>query len=412
MRQFKVTRNILMILQSDFPPDMRVQKEAVSLIKAGYNVTLLCDNRIPRERFAEYQDIKIIRMKHFPGFSGKWHKIINAPMYPNPFWLRAIRKTAQNINADVLHVHDLPLALSTIKIGNQLGIPIVFDLHENYPAAMKLWYKPGPLGWTVKNPKLAELIERKCLKEAEKIIVIAEEHRDLLVSRGIGVEKIYIVENTPYKKLATPQKPLSTENKISTKYKKFKTLLYFGKINPERHLEIALRALPRVKKNIPNIKLIVVGDGPSFQYIKNESMKSGVSDLVDFTGWINLDEALPYFHIADACIMPHGSNDFLDMGVPNKLFEYMAMAKPVVIPESKASARVVREAGCGEIFIPGSVESFAKAVLRVLQNENSVGGKGRELILKKYNWEQTEKNLLNLYSTLQHKKQPASNGLT
>ena len=116
-----------MILQSDFPPDMRVQKEAVSLLNAGYKVTLLCDNRIPRERFAEYRGIKIIRMKHFPGFSGKWHKIINAPMYPNPLWLRAIRKTAQTINADVLHVHDLPLALSTIKIGNKLGLPVIFD---------------------------------------------------------------------------------------------------------------------------------------------------------------------------------------------------------------------------------------------------------------------------------------------
>ncbi len=396
-------KNILMILQSDFPPDMRVQKEAVSLLHAGYKVTLLCDNRIPRERFVEYQGIKIIRMKHFFGFSGKWHKIINAPMYPNPFWLRAIRKTAQNINADVLHVHDLPLALSTIKIGKQFGIPIVFDLHENYPMAMKLWYKPGPAGWTVRNPQLAKRLERKCLQQADKIIVIAEEHRDLLISRGISTEKIYIVENTPYQKLATPQKALSTENEISTEYKKFKTLLYFGKINPERHLEIAIRALPIVKKKIPDIKLIIVGDGPSFQYIKNESRKLGINDLVDFTGWIDLDEALPYFYAADACIMPHGSNDFLDMGVPNKLFEYMAMAKPVIIPESKASARVVREAGCGEIFMPGSVESFAKAVLRVLQSENSAGEKGRELILEKYNWEQTEKNLLTLYATLQHK---------
>ncbi len=396
-------KNILMILQSDFPPDMRVQKEAVSLIKAGYNVTVLCDNRISQDRYAEFKRIKIIRMKHIQGLSGKLHKMINAPMYPNPFWLKAINKAAQNINADVLHVHDLPLALSAIKLGKKLNVPVVLDLHENYPAAMKLWYKPGPIGWTIKNPKFAELLERKCLKDADRIIVIAKEHHDLLISRGIEVEKIYIVENTPYRELARSQEfanPLRFENSVITKYKNYKTLLYFGKINPERHLEIALKALLIIRKKIANIKLIIVGDGPSFQYIKNETNRLSVEDLVHFAGWINLDKALPYFLSADVCIMPHGSNDFLDMGVPNKLFEYMAMGKPVVVPESKASARVVREAGCGEIFMPGSVDSFADAILKVFENGTSLGQKGRNIILQKYNWELTENSLLKLYSDI------------
>ena len=75
----------------------------------------------------------------------------------------------------------------------------------------------------------------------------------------------------------------------------------------------------------------------------------------------------------------------------------MAFGKPVVIPESRASARVVRESKCGRIFAPGSVKSFAKAVIDVHKNPSHYGENGYIAIRDKYNWENTEKELLRLY---------------
>lgn len=386
-----------MVLQSDFPPDMRVQKEAVSLVQAGYRVTLLCDNRIPKDRKQKLHGINIVRMQHIPGLNGKIHRILNVPIYPNPIWINAIKKTARQINADVLHVHDLPLAFSTIKVAKSLQIPVVFDLHENYPAAMDLWHQSGLARWTIRNPNIARYLEKKCLTKADSIIVIAEEHKEYLEAYGVEGEKIYIVENTPYRSLAQNHRI----NANSTTFDKKKTLLYFGKINPERNLEIALKALPAIQNKVPDCKLLVVGDGPALPFIKEEANRLGLNKSVEFTGWINLDKAIPHLKNCDICIMPHGSNDFLDLGVPNKLFEYMAMGKPVVIPDSKASARVVREANCGTIFKPDSVESFADATIKaLLSDKEQLGNNGKNLILKKYNWEKTEESLLELYSKI------------
>ncbi|MBD3288785.1 glycosyltransferase [candidate division KSB1 bacterium] len=390
-------KNVLMILQSDFPPDMRVQKEALSLINAGYKVSIISDNRIKKPRRSNENGIDVFRMRHYSALGGKLHKIINAPMYPNPVWSRAIRKAVIEINAEILHVHDLPLALSTMKIADSFNLPVIFDLHENYPAAMEQWYKPGPVGWTIRNPNFARYLERICLNRADKIIVIAEEHRDLLASRGIPEDKIYIVENTPYKKTAFFN---NRDRSLESRYEQHYNLVYFGILNPERKIDVALKAMPLIKSKIPNVKLVVIGRGPSFNDFKNLAHELHLDSDVEFLGWLSLQEAEPYFHLSDILIMPHSSNEFLDNGVPNKLFEYMAFGKPVVVPESKASARVVREADCGEIFVPEDSNSFADAIFKIAHADKNYGMNGKNIILNKYNWETTEKELLKLYHNL------------
>ncbi|MDW7679828.1 MAG: glycosyltransferase family 4 protein, partial [bacterium] len=390
-------KNVLMILQSDFPPDMRVKKEALSLINAGYKVSILCDNRKKKPRRSNEYGINVARMRHYSAFNGKLHRIINVPMYPNPIWLRAIEKKLLEVNADILHVHDLPLALSTIKVAKKFNLPVIFDLHENYPAAMEQWYKPGLIGWTIRNPKFARYVEQICLNKTDKIVVIAEEHKKLLVSRGVPDDKIFIVENTPYKKIALLQKEnLSLEKKFKQNF----TLLYFGILNPERRIEVALAAIPALKSKMPNMKLIIIGDGPHIDKIKKETRRLNLENDVQFLGFLSFDDAAPYFYICDILIMPHSSNEFLDNGIPNKLFEYMALGKPVIVPESKASARIVRETNCGEVFIPDDSKSFADTVLKISKTQINYGENGRNAILNKYNWENSEKKLLSLYSEI------------
>jgi len=92
-------KRILMVLQSDFPPDMRVQKEAMSLISAGNRVVLLCDNRVKNLRKSLIKSIEVIRVRHISAVKGKVHRFVNLPVYPNPVWLYAIANTVQKIKS-------------------------------------------------------------------------------------------------------------------------------------------------------------------------------------------------------------------------------------------------------------------------------------------------------------------------
>lgn len=301
------------------------------------------------------------------------------------------------MNANALHVHDLPLAYSAIRVGKTLGIPVVLDLHENYPEIMKIWNESRSSRWTIRSPKIARYLEDICLQRADRIIVIDDEHKARLIGRGVAEEKIHVVQNTPYKALLDIP---SLDNSMSVKYRDSFLLYYFGKINPERDLDVAIHALPMIKKIIRNVKFLIVGDGPHLSKMKKITREKDLEDTVEFLGWLDFDSAIPYFRISDICVIPHGSNDHLDIGAPNKLFEFMAFGKPVVVSESKASARIVRDSNCGEIFHAGSSRSFADAVLRVYNSSKSYGENGRNAIRLKYHWEITERALLRLYSEL------------
>ena len=385
-----------MVLQSDFPTDMRVEREALSLIAAGYKVTILCDNRIERPIHEYIHGIEILRLPH----RRRFHKLINMPIYPNPVWLSAIKKTIKKIGANLIHVHDLPLALPIIRVVNKFRLPIVLDLHENYPAAMELWYHSGPAGWTIRNPKLARLLEKYCLKKVDKIIVVDEEHQKLLSCHGIPTKKIHIVENTTSNKFV---RQISKNTEPLEKYANNFVLFYFGKIGPERDLEVALRAFPKIKAEIPGAKLIIAGDGPHLPVLKKEANRLNIQNDVLFKGWMSFETAIPFFNSSNVCILPQGANSYINNGIPNKLFQYMSFGKPVIVSDSKAISRVVHETSCGEIFQSKSPASFADTVLEIDSSKKPYGENAKKAILDKYNWENSEKSLLKLYSEITDK---------
>ena len=80
---------------------------------------------------------------------------------------------------------------------------------------------------------------------------------------------------------------------------------------------------------------------------------------------------------------------FFDTTIPSKLFEAMAMAKPVLLGVSGEAAKVVDEAACGISFAPGSVEEMKNAILKLLQmpktDLQTMGQNGRSAIEKSYN---------------------------
>jgi len=388
-------KRILMVLQSDFPPDMRVQKEALSLISAGNRVVILCDNRIKNARKSLIKGIEVIRIKHFSAAKGKVHHFINLPVYPNPVWLSAIAGTVQKIKADVIHVHDLPLALSALHVSAIYNIPLIIDLHENYPAALKQWYKPGIAGWTIRNPKISAKVERFCLKRSKRVVVIDNVHKKLLIKRGIEAEKIFVVPNVPSAEFINYNKP---DNDFKRDYGDTYNLVYFGKLNPERNLELALRAMPELKNRIPSVRLIIAGDGPHRQILEKLIRFLKIENSVQITGWLNVEDAVKFIDIADICIIPHFSNDNMDIGVPNKLFEYMAREKPVVVPRSEAIAHVVSKVNCGVIFKPDSLDSYINAVIKIYDSDFNYGYFGRKAVEQEYNWNNAEKELFRAYS--------------
>lgn len=387
-------RNILMILQADYPPDIRLTKEIAALTAQGYRLFLLCNNKAGSPRVASVDGAMVLRLRHW---GRRWTGLFNIPLFFNPLWLAAIWRAVRQQEIGVIHVHDLPLALAAIWAGRWFGLPVVFDVHENYPEAMRIWGHKGMFWFILRNPWLSERLERHCLRAADVVITVSEEHRELFLRQGLPPEKVHFVGNTVD---VESYRQMAVDPAIVDRYRPWYVLEYLGKFGPERDLETAIRGLRFLRPEIPNIRLLLVGDGPNVAELWQCARAEGVEELVEITGWVPFDQTASYIEACRICIVPQPSNPFIDNTIPHKIFQYMALEKPVVCSDAKALVRIISGSRCGEVFASRSAEDFARAVLRIFHSEFPYGANGRRAVEEKYNWHASAQALIRLYETL------------
>jgi glycosyltransferase involved in cell wall biosynthesis len=390
----EVSKHILMILQADYPPDIRLTKEIDALTGRGYKVFLLCNNKSDQPRVAEVDGATVLRLRHW---GACWTALFNLPVFLNPVWLWGIRRAIRENTICAIHVHDLPLALAAIWAGRWFGIPVVFDVHENYPEAMRIWGHKGFLWFILRNPWLAERLEALCLNGADAVITVSEEHRELFLQRGLPPEKVHFVGNTV--DFASYQ-AMAIDSQIVTRYRPWYVLEYLGKFGPERDLETAIRGLRFLRHDIPNVRLLLVGDGPNLSELRECARREGVEELVEITGWVPFDQTASYIQACKICIVPQPSNPFIDNTIPHKIFQYMALEKPVVCSDAKALVRIIEGSQCGEVFTSRSPEGFSAAVLKIFRSDFPYGPNGRRAVELKYNWQRSSQALIQLYDHL------------
>ena len=171
-----------------------------------------------------------------------------------------------------------------------------------------------------------------------------------------------------------------------------------GQFSPERDLDVAVASIPFLRTKIPNLKMLFIGDGIYRESLEAKIRSENAQDFAEVVGWIPFEKTASYLAASNICIIPQGSNDLIDNGTPHKLFQYMAMGKPVVVSDAKAMKHVVEETRCGEVFRSKSPQDFARAVLKIKNNPNfPYGANGIKAVKEKYNWKNDAGGLKKVY---------------
>ena len=396
------------IWDADYPWDVRVEKICESLAKK-HDVHLVCRNSKRRSRYERAKNLHIHRL---PFLSERWgflNDAIGFPAFLNPLWIYQIFMVASRSKADVILVRDLPLALTAIGIGRLLRIPVVLDMAENYPAMIQdLWDRSGfsLLNLLVRNPAIIRLVERLSIRWCDHIVAVVEESRDRLVSRGVPPEKISLVINTPTStrwvtlpSLPDGLVPRGPNNLIC---------IYLGLLEWARGLETAIRAMPIVRERIPGVHLYIVGSGrdeADFRVVVNRLQ---VEKCVHFLGWLDYSSAIRMISESDIGLVPHYATDSWNTTVPNKLFDYMSMGKPVIVSNAKPTERIVQEEHCGVVFKEKDPDDLARAIaaLQDSATREAMGRHGRDAVARKYNWAVDEQRLFRAVEMTAGKRDP------
>lgn len=382
------------IWDSEYPWDVRVEKVALTLTTAGHDVHLVARNQLARPIEERLPEATVHRLAQVPWLGRRLNAASTFPAFFNPRWALHILSTAKRVRADVLLCRDLPLAPTAIWVARRLGVPAVLDMAENYPAMMRaLWESDvhGRFDWAVRNPRMVERVERWVLRRIDHVLVVVEESGERLERAGVARERITLVGNTPPRSrvLATPAR-MHVANGGPLK------LIYLGLLEAPRGIPVVLEGMAACERAGYSVMLTLIGTGRERQHFESQAAALGITSLVSFLGYVPNADALRALGDADVGVVPHVPNESWNSTIPNKLFDYMAAGLPVLTSNAIPAARVVSEAGAGEVFRHGDVDDLVAALGRLgdATRRARQGAAGRKAVLDRLNWDADAARLL------------------
>lgn len=391
---------ILMILGHDFLHpriDPRPYKEAKSLIEHGHDVFLVCwaadftgDGREIKnlQRIEEFEGIKIIRV--FQTLSSPKSTVLVRGLQ-QLIAMKKMGKKVTELKPDVIHCHDLNTLLSGAMAKKKLGVPLIYDSHEDYPGML------APK--SIILSKLASIFENLLLKYVDWVITVSEELvKKFKKHKQINAVAIYNSRmlNEIFQKKET--KELKKELNISGD--DF-IVGYIGALSKKRGIDNLIKSIKYIDDK--KIKVLIVG-GPENE-VKNLralAEKEDAMDKVILTGHIPYFKVIPYFSLLNVGTVLFQPLPNHLIAAPNKLFEYMGAGLPLIVSDFPEMKRiVVGESVCGIAVDPTNPEKIAGVITYILEHPkdaNKMGENGRRAVEEKYSWEKMDAKLIKVYN--------------
>jgi glycosyltransferase involved in cell wall biosynthesis len=394
-----------MILDKTYPPDPRVENEALSLIESGYQVYLFCLTYTDTNHLEEYKGINICRYK-----SNRFIYKLSALAYELPFYAHFLKPKIKDFlienRIEVIHIHDIRIAGSVFNINKSLKLPIVLDLHDNYPEVMKAYphLKKFP-GRFIISPKKWLKKEQEFIEKAVRVITVSAPFVNSIKNRlSKNKDKVILVPNSVRKQFYTNVK---TDKAIIQRFSNNFTLLYIGDTGLRRGLQTAIQALPFILKKIKNIELVIVGKSTTDPILKKLVNDLNISNHVVFEGWQDQKLFPSYILASDIGISPLIRSKHHDLAYANKLFQYMSLGLPVLVSDAIAQKKLINESKSGMVHIEKDAQDFAKKVIQMYDNKDlyrTFEKNTREFITTKFNWQLTAEDLIKMYKELTKSK--------
>lgn len=392
-----------MVLDKTFPPDSRVEREASALIKAGHEVFLFSLNFFSLQKFEDINGIKVLRYPLKKKIFNKLYPLA----YTFPLYHLLLKnKLIHFINytaPDIIHIHDIEIAGLVFQLNKRWNLPVVLDLHENKPEIMKDYSHINDtfVGKLLIDFNKWKTKQNEFISLADKVIVQTPEAKnDIIADIGTEANKIGIVPNTIQLEVFN-QYPISQN--ILNKYQNSFTLVYIGVTAVRRGVDTIIESAYSLKDHISNLKVILVGVSRDDMLLKKNVRSMKMENIVEFTGWQDTNLLRSYIEASDICLSPLKHNIHHDTTYANKLFQYMACGKPQIVSDCSAQANLINELKCGLVHKADDADDLSKQILKLYNDSNlreQLGNNGRLAVQKKYNWENTNQELLKIYSEL------------
>ncbi|MFK7848459.1 MAG: glycosyltransferase family 4 protein [Rhodothermales bacterium] len=383
----------MLVENNSYPGDTRVRREALALVDAGFNVTVIAPRSLGQSRRDVVDGVSVYRYPE-PSERDSFWGFVWEFLYSTIAAFIVSFSVLRKEGFDVIHAHNPPDTLFAIGLFYKLfGKKFVFDHHDLAPELYMA--RTDGKGSTLVY-KVLLLLEKWTFRTSDLVISTNNSYKKIATERGgVNEEKVRIVRNGPPLSFLEYAQPYPELVNLP------KTIFgYAGSIGIQDGLDYLIKALHYLKTELKrdDFLTIIMGDGDDVPRIKSMTREYGLEDHVQFTGWLKKDKLTRYMTSIDIGVDPDPSNDFNDRCTMIKMTEYMAFSKPIVafdLPEHRHTS------GEAAIYVPeNNVGNFARALLLLMDDPKQceqMGKLGRKRVEEKIAWEYSVPKLVSAY---------------
>ena len=387
-------KKICIVRHGHYPFDIRVRKEALALAKKGYHVDIICLRQGFEKRREVNHGVNIYRIPIKHRREGISRYIYE---YTSFFSLATIKLWSLYFRHkyDFIQVNTLPdfLVFVTI-IPKLLGAKVCLDLHEPTPELFGTLF-----GHDRKLLiRFVKFFEKISIMYANHAITVSEQMKKNYVKRRYPAFKIDVVLNVPNLEFNFDR----YKNNSQRSDNKF-LLLIHGAMLKRCGQDVAIRAIDIVKEEIPNIQLNILGYGEYEPQLKRLVSELGLENYVHFCGFIPFIDMIKMIAQSDLGIVPTDKNAYSDLVHTNKMFEYIAMKKPVIISRTRAVEDFFgSDDACLKYFKSGDANGLAKSIIELYNSPDKRDQMASNAFTKfeSVRWEKTKEDYCQMYKNL------------
>lgn len=348
---------ILCVAYKYFDSDPRIIREVNALLDRGYLVDMICP-RPPRGEYACPPGLRFhcITMDRRRGSRARYlleylHFFTFAVLASAALYLRR--------RHPVVQVFVMPEVLMLAGVlPKLLGARLLMDWED--PSREMYLTKYGVRSSRSLTIRLIELVERIAVGLADEVITPNEGFRSTFVARGYRRDRIAIVPNAPDRRVFREREegaaPAGTGEFL---------LLFHGTLVERCGIHLAIHALPSVRAEIPNARLLVVGEGEADYLERCRKLVTmlGLEDAVTFAGRLPITRIPELIHRASVGVIPNLRTAF-EIAFPQKALEFSLLRVPLAMSRLTGHQEYFAEDEAF-YFEPGDAGELARRIVEL-----------------------------------------------
>lgn len=377
------------LLSWEFPPRIvggiarHVFGLAKALTKEGNDVGVVTLDFPGSPDYEEVEGFKVYRSKTEIGHPN----FLTWAFLFNHFLEKQLAVANKDSDFDLIHIHDWLVAPAGIGFKHLLRKPLVCTMHSTEHGRSSLH---GPDSYMIDG------LEWWACYEAARIIVTSNSMKGEVCGHfQVSGEKADVIPNAiEVEKYAVGIDRWSARRRFGVGDHE-KLVLYVGRLVPQKGIEHLIRATPHVSRRFPDAKFVIVGEGWMRGHLEWLADQSRQRWRINFTGFISDDDLVALTKSADVMVVPSVYEPFGIVAL-----EAMAARVPVVASQVGGLAEVVEHDKTGVYAYPGSSDSIAWAIERVLSDpgyRDWLVKNAFEAIKNRFSWEAVAKQTVGVY---------------